>query len=180
MTSPAQTTSTGQALPTDRAWGPWVFIPNPFTGAPYKAQRTRAGVEEGTSERLTIWLGDDPRDGEPHDHPWPFTTTIIPSPTRGGTGYLEEVWTFDAAGKPTVEVFWRGAGETFEVPAGRAHHVRNVVPGTMTHMVIGKLTAGPKDWGHWTPGADGTYKYSLAQASPEFLQLLKHFGHLPE
>jgi VCBS repeat-containing protein len=50
----------------------------------------------------------------------------------------------------------------------------------MTHMIIGKLTSGPKDWGHWTLGADGAYKYSLAQASPEFLQLLKHFGQLPE
>jgi len=180
MTSP-QTTSTGQALPTDRAWGPWIFIPNPITGAPYKAQRTRAGLEEGTSERLTIWFSDDPRDLEPHTHPWPFTVTVLPSPTGSPVGYLEEVWTFDEAGRASVELYKRTAGETFEVPAGRAHHVGDVVPGTMTHMIIGKLTAGPKDWGHWTRDAVGDfYKYEPAQAAPEFLQLLKHFGTTPE
>jgi hypothetical protein len=172
------TTTTGQALQTTREWSNWLFIPG-ADGAPYKAQRERAGEEEGTRERLTLWFGPDPRAREPHTHPWPFVTTILVG------GYCEERWTFreDFPGLftlDTLDTHMRTAGDVIEVPAWSIHHVATVVPGTLTHMKMGKLTAGPRDWGHYTEDSKtGLWSYAPATASPAFLSALKQLNTAP-
>lgn len=165
-TPTAPTTTTG--LPTaglGRAWGPFVLIPG-LGGAPYKAESRRDGVEPGSLERFTVWIADDPRP-EPHDHPWPFVSTILTG------GYSERRFRrgADGAWAPLGVFVWR-AGQTLAVPAGDAHVVFDVLPGTTTHMLMGPLTAGPRDWGHLLPGADGALAWTPAAASPEFLAQL--------
>lgn len=159
------TTSTGQAIPTSREWGERKAIPGRM-GAPFKLERSRAGIEEGTTERFTVWIDDDPRH-EPHDHPWPFTSTLLSG------GYTEDRYRQDRSGqwRKIGTVTYR-KGDTVHVPAGDAHVVYDVLPGTTTHMLIGKLTAGPRDWGHLVIDESGDLQWMQNVASPEFLQAL--------
>lgn len=135
-------TSTGRDTANQtREWGPFVLIPG-LNGEPYKAEKVRAGVESGTLERFTVWIADDPR-SDPHDHPWPFESEILTG------GYSEHRYRRQADGTYTfVGTFRYRTGDTVTMPAGDAHVVYNVLPGTTTHMKIGHLTAGPRDWGH--------------------------------
>lgn len=56
----------------------------------------------------------DGPDADPHDHPWPFTSTIIVG------GYAEEI--FDPA-SGYVEKHMRLPGDTFEVTAETVHRI---------------------------------------------------------
>jgi hypothetical protein len=167
------TTTTGlPAQGLGRAWSPFTLIPG-RAGAPYKAESRRDGEVPGTLERFTVWIADDPRP-EPHDHPWPFASAILTG------GYSERRFRRGADGAWAARgVFvWR-AGQTVEVPAGDAHVVFDVLPGTTTHMRIGPLTAGPRDWGHLLPGPAGALVWTQAAASPEFLAQLAALNQRP-
>ncbi len=139
-------TSTGQLVSTgSRQWGPFVLIPGP-DGAPFKAEAKRDGVEPGTLERFTVWIDGDPRE-DPHDHPWPFESLIVTG------GYTELRYRRQEDGSYLfIGEFTYTAGDRVLVPAGDAHVVYDVLPGTTTHMFIGKLVAGPGDWGHVVNG----------------------------
>ncbi len=159
--SAPELTSTGQVVSTgSRQWSPMVLIPNE-DGAPFKAESKRDGLEEGTLERFTVWIADDPRD-EPHDHPWPFESVILTG------GYSERRYRRQAD-DTYVFVGTRvyRAGDRVVVPSGDAHVVFDVLPGTTTHMFIGKLVAGPSDWGHVIDG-----RLVKNVASPDFLRRL--------
>lgn len=169
----SNTTTTGLAVSNlGREWGPFNLIPG-RDGAPYKAESRRDGVEPGTLERFTVWIGDDPR-LDPHTHPWYFESIILSG------GYSERrlrkgpdgVWA-DAG------VFHYRAGDRVEVPANHAHVVFAVLPGTTTHMFIGPLVAGPKDWGHLVPDSDGVLQYQQAVTTPVFLEALKVLNYRP-
>lgn len=159
--SAPQLTSTGQLVSTgSRQWSPMVLIPNE-DGAPFKAECKRDGLEEGTLERFTVWIADDPRD-EPHDHPWPFESQILTG------GYSERRFRRQEDGTYVfVGDFTYKAGDRVIVPAGDAHVVFDVLPGTTTHMFIGKLVAGPGDWGHIVNG-----RRVKNEASLDFLRRL--------
>jgi hypothetical protein len=157
-------TSTGRDTANQtREWGPWTLIPDQ-QGAPYKMERVRAGEEEGTLERFTVWRADDPRD-DPHDHPWPFVSRVLTG------GYSERRYRRQADGTYLpVGTFTYRAGDWVTVPAGDAHVVFDVLPGTTTHMTIGRLTAGPKDWGHVVFDEETeTLVHVKNVTSPEFL-----------
>lgn len=168
------TTTTGQkAVNIGREWSPFVFIPG-NNGAPYKAESKRDGVEPGTLERFTVWLDDDPRD-DPHTHPWPFVSTILSG------GYRERRYR-------KVDGIWRCIGERIysvgdfvAMPADEAHVVFGVWPGTTTHMKIGQLTAGPRDWGHIIEAEDAALQQFVpATATPEFLATMAILNKRPQ
>lgn len=172
MSNENNTTTTGlPASNLGREWGPVIHIPN-TNGAPFKTECRRDGVEPGTLERFTVWISDDPR-GEPHNHPWPFESELLSG------GYTEdryrkvgEEWTF-------IGTFTYRKGDRAVVPAGDAHVVYDVLPGTTTHMFIGPLVAGPKDWGHLILDTEGQFKYEPAVTTAEFLERLKVLNHRP-
>jgi hypothetical protein len=175
MSTPAPTTTTTgqQAANIGRAWTPFTLIPAP-NGAPFKVESRRDGEEPGTLERFTVWLADDPRPEAPHTHPWAFTSRILMG------GYSERRFRRDENGVwVEVGTFTYYAGDVVEVPAGDAHVVFNVLPGTLTHMVIGRLTAGPKDWGHIT-NTTGEWEYAPVEPDPGFLGRFKALNTRPE
>lgn len=175
-TSPTAPALTTTGLPTSglgRAWSPFVLIPG-RDGAPYKAESRRDGEQPGTLERFTVWISDDPRD-DPHTHPWPFVSRILTG------GYTESRYRKGADGEwREVGVFTWRAGDVVEVPAGDAHVVFHVLPGTTTHMLIGKLTAGPQDWGHLVDSDDGTrLEYVPVSLDPAFKARLDALNKRP-
>lgn len=167
------TTSTGLATSNlGREWSPFVLIPNQ-SGAPFKAESRRDGEEPGTLERFTVWIFDDPR-SDPHTHPWPFTSEIVTG------GYTEDRYRLDSEGnfRHIGSFVWR-AGDTVHVPEGEAHVVYNVLPGTTTHMKIGKPPVGPRHWGHLVPDADGVLRYVPNESDPAFMGRLKALNTRP-
>ena len=171
----ATTTTTGQiAVDIGRRWSPYTLIPG-LDGAPFKIESRRDGVDPGTLERFTIWIADDPRPEDPHDHPWPFRSVI-----KTG-GYSERRFCRDENGVwHEVGVFTYRAGDMVMVPAGDAHVVFDVIPGTTTHMFIRPLTAGPRDWGHIVRNAEGEWVYHPVEADPGFLTRFKALNTRPE
>lgn len=169
----ASTTSTGLATAgLGRDWSPFNLIPDQL-GAPFKAESRRDGEKPGTLERFTVWIGDDPRE-DPHTHPWPFTTTLLTG------GYTEDRYRRDAEGNwQRIGSYVHRKGAVVEVPAGDAHVVYDVLPGTTTHMLIGKLTAGTRDWGHLLPSPDGGWTYVPNESDPSFLGRLQALNTRP-
>jgi hypothetical protein len=173
MTTTTTTTTGQQAANIGRDWTPFTIIPAP-NGAPFKIESRRDGEEPGTLERFTVWLADDPRPEAPHTHPWPFRSVI-----KTG-GYSERRFRRDENGVWTaVGVFTYSEGDVVEVPAGDAHAVFDVLPGTTTHMFIGRLTAGPKDWGHIVRNADGEWVYHPVEPDPSFLARFRALNTRP-
>lgn len=162
---PDTLTSTGRDVATQtREWGPWVMIPGK-NGTPYKVERTRAGEEPGTQERFTAWVSGDPR-LDPHTHPWPFEATI-----KTG-GYTERRY-YNVNGEWMLKhVIEYRPGDVMSVPSDEAHVIFNVLPGTTTHMRMGKLVAGPKDWGHLVYTVEG-FEYVKNEVDPEFMGRFK-------
>jgi len=171
---PAATTSTGLAASNlGRTWSPFNLIPDQL-GAPFKAESRRDGEEPDTLERFTVWIGDDPRD-DPHTHTWPFTSTILTG------GYTERRYRKGPDGEwREIGVYVHRKGAVVEVPAGDAHVVYDVLPGTTTHMKIGKLTAGPRDWGHLVQAdSSGELTYVPNESDPSFLGRLQALNIRP-
>lgn len=76
----------------------------------------------------------EPDAGPPHDHPWPFTTTIC-------TGsYVEEVFTREG-GVWRCDRILRQAGTTHSVPARHIHRIIDLPDGECFTLVI----AGPRE-----------------------------------
>ncbi|MFP5078636.1 hypothetical protein ACLE20_15125 [Rhizobium sp. YIM 134829] len=69
--------------------------------------------------------------GDPHDHPWSFTTTIA----KGS--YVEEIFQLDG----TSERVLRKRGDSFQVPAGRIHRIVELPEGECVTAVL----YGPKE-----------------------------------
>ena len=139
------TTTTGSpATLQSRQWTNWTHIPAPC-GSVLKSECRRAGLTEGSLERMTVW-SPGKGDVRPHNHPWSFRSKII----SGGFIEIRFAPVIDRFGKSTGEfvreVFARTAGEMYECPHGTIHMVVDVLPGTVTHMFIDPLAAGPQDW----------------------------------
>lgn len=64
-----------------------------------------------------------PDDGEPHDHPWAFTTQILSG------GYVEEVYSLMPEGGWTMSLHYRWPGETHRVEAQTIHRIVSLPEG---------------------------------------------------
>jgi hypothetical protein len=155
-------TSTGNdKVLTNREWSDWKMIPGP-NGAPFKVECLRAGLQPGHSERLTVWLDDDPR---PHDHPWrEFVSTVF-------SGGFTEVRFETVNGEVVRTEHQRRAGDTYTCPAGVVHMIINVLPGTRTHMM---MTPNEIKWGSYN-----LPDLSPAVFNPVFLENLKALNSKP-
>lgn len=94
--------------------------------------------------------GDGP-DADPHDHPWPFTCTILEG------GYREEVFDLDEG---RSELRLRMAGDCFRNEAGTIHRILHLIrtgaadPVCWTFIEPGEAERKP---GFYQFRADGTY-----------------------
>jgi hypothetical protein len=172
--STQSTTTTGQAVSgLGRDWLPFRHIPGP-DGLAYKSESRRDGEQPGTLERWTVWHKPDPRKDKPHTHPWPFVSHIVSGGLLVALYHLDPDtlrWSF------VGDIGYR-AGDFMPVGEYDAHIVTKVLPGTVTHMLIGPLFAGPQDWGHVNLL---THALEPAKASPEFLQALGELNaRIPE
>lgn len=61
--------------------------------------------------------------GDPHDHPWDFTTYIVQG------SYIEEVYTLTPHGGYRVELHRRQAGSSHNVPAEYIHRIIDLPDG---------------------------------------------------
>jgi hypothetical protein len=69
---------------------------------------------------------------DPHDHPWPFTSTIL----KGG--YVEQVFSVDAP--MTMLEKYRIAGETFRNEAGTIHRITRLLADECWTLIL------PEEW----------------------------------
>ena len=168
----ATTTTTGQAVSgLGREWTAFRHIPG-LDGLAYKSESRRDGELPGTLERWTIWHKPDPRTDMPHTHPWPFVSLICSGGYREARYRLDpqtNKWSF-------VGDFWHKAGDFVVVDRYDAHIITEVLPGTVTHMLIGPLFAGAQDWGHVNLA---TGQLEPAKASPDFLRWLSELNAKP-
>lgn len=86
------------------------------------------------------WIYLPDRDRDSHDHPWPFTSTVL----RGG--YTEEIFAPRARYLPTRTVF-RAPRTTHRMRVDQAHRITTVLPRTVTLVVTGRRS---RTWGFWT------------------------------
>ena len=167
------TTTTGQAISgLGRTWSRPRHIPGP-DGLAFKTESRRDGLWPNTLERWTVWHKPDPRT-VPHTHPWPFVSKIV----KGG--YKEARWTRnEESGQwEFVGDFWYKEGDIVIVGKNDAHCIIELLPGTVTHMLIGALFAGPQDWGHVNLL---THEVEKSKASKAFLDALADLNtDLPE
>jgi hypothetical protein len=73
--------------------------------------------------------------GNPHDHPWSFTTFILAG------GYVEEVYTIAEDGSWSMEVHHRRPGSSHHVQATHIHRIIELPEGECWTMVI----SGPNE-----------------------------------
>lgn len=73
--------------------------------------------------------------GNPHDHPWSFTTFILSG------SYIEEVYTIAADGSWSKDVVHRSAGSSHRVEATHIHRIIELPEGACWTMVI----SGPQE-----------------------------------
>lgn len=168
--SAANVTTTGQAVSgLGRDWSPFRHIPGP-DGITYKSESRRDGELPGELERWTVWHRPDPRQ-EPHTHPWPFASKICSG------GYLESRYVRSASGRWEFSgEDWYKEGDIVLVGENVAHSILEILPGTVTHMLIGRLFGGPQDWGYLNTH---THTIEPAVASPEFLKSLRELNAKP-
>lgn len=84
--------------------------------------------------------------GDPHDHPWPFQSTILSG------GYTEEVF-LKSIGASFIER--REVGNSFVVPAQRIHRITELHTGDCWTLIL----PGPEEQksGFWQFREDGVY-----------------------
>lgn len=75
---------------------------------------TKYHLDDGRA--LHRFTGEEP-DAAPHDHPWPFETTIIDG------GYVEEVFHVDPGGGWHSELVHRHPGTSYRVAADHIHRI---------------------------------------------------------
>jgi len=169
------TTSGGLPLASDLYEAPPIHIPD-LDGGAFKTELTLYRSAERT-EKLIWWHGPDPRP-VPHDHPWPFTSTII----RGG--YTEHRYTIGDGGgvrhevrtyrstPPAGHIAAPNDGNTNHVPLGVYHTVTDVLPGTVTHLVCGAARSG-NEWGSLDTDTGEPIAFDDARvADPTFIERL--------
>lgn len=138
MTS-MKTTSAGLPITAANLSSPPLHIPDGLGGA-YKTELVVERSQD-TTTKINWWHGSDPR-REPHNHPWPFESTI-----ESG-GYTADRYYFDHLGNvvgPITDTY--AAGDVNKMPQDCFHVVRDVLPGTRTTMRIGAMV-GDGEWGH--------------------------------
>lgn len=164
MSNQPTTTTTGQAVSgLGRDWAPFRHIPG-LDGLAYKSESRRDGEQPGTLERWTVWHKPDPR-RDPHTHPWPFVSRIC----SGGYREARYVRNDDTGLWEFVGDIWYREGDLVVVGERTAHSIVELLPGTVTHMLIGQLFGSPQDWGHLNLNNGEVVP---AKASPEFLKAL--------
>lgn len=138
----------GSGNPLEHAdWAvPPLHIPDGQGGA----FKTELVLERSTDRVVKIqwWHAPDPR-RDPHNHPWPFRSTIL----SGGyteTRHQRTGCGPDAAGVIVTQRTYR-AGDVNDLPVGVFHTVDEVLPGTVTRMETGPLVEGG-DWGYLIGG----------------------------
>ncbi len=160
---PTETTTLGFSFHISGVPAVPVHIPGDGNGA-YKTELVIERAPDRTV-KLNWWHNRDPR-RDPHSHPWPFESIILAG------GYTETRFTRTLIGSESgydhhewVEsTHTYGVGDVNVMPAGVYHTVDSVAPGTVTRMVCGALTSGPKDWGYLVDG-----KHVQAKAGSEFI-----------
>ncbi len=152
----SQTTSTGLTIEHIQWSAAPLHIPDDKGGA-YKTELVIHRSPERT-EKINWWHGPDPR-REPHNHPWPFRSTILAG------GYAETRWT-QVDGVWTFETVTYQAGGVNDLPVNVYHTVDSVRPGTVTHMVCGPIVS--VNWGYLIDG-----KKQVIPADDDFLSQLR-------
>jgi len=138
---------------------PPVHIPDGKGGA-YKTELALFRSPERT-EKIIWWHSSDPR-AEPHNHPWPFVSTILYG------GYTEDRWWKENGVWRESSRQYR-AGEKNDVASDVFHNVREVLPGTVTHLVCGAASEGNL-WGYISTD---TKEYVDAERDPAFVDALR-------
>ena len=113
---------------------------------PLRVERMNGHFEKlhlGDGRVVHRFAAADGAEADPHDHPWPFSSTIIAG------GYVEEVFSLDRPLDPP-QAIERRSGDTFRNEAGTIHR-------------IVRLTA-PECWTVIRPGAaertPGFYRFT--------------------
>ncbi len=104
-------------------------------------ERMNAGFEKWHVEGLPIGCSFHsftlPDDGDPHDHPWAFSSHILSG------SYVEDVYALDG----TVVRFRRCAGTVHQVPATRIHRIVQLPQGPCLTLVrAGPWEREPRFW----------------------------------
>lgn len=187
----AQNLTTGLGLPLESAMFtmPPLHIPD-ATGRIYKTELVLVRTPERVL-KINWWHAPDIR--KPHNHPWPFRSTILVG------GYTEtRYWVEQEDGMDEAVLRLEKQPETVRVlkkeqrsykvgdvnefptlndptahalgaPGSIFHTVDEVLPGTVTQMECAALTAGPGDWGYLNLE---TLQFEKAQPDPNFRALL--------
>ena len=113
-------------------------------GGSFKTELTVFRSEEETQKYLW-WHGDDPR-GEPHNHPWDFSSKILHG------GYTEDRWELNSSSELIKRTrIYRADGSLDGneniVPKDTYHIVRDVLKGTVTHLTCGPARED-NEWGY--------------------------------
>jgi hypothetical protein len=135
---------------------PPVHIPDEKGGA-YKTELSLIRTMD-RAEKIIWWHGSDPRT-EPHNHPWPFESSILSG------GYTEHRWWKENGVWKTDTVIYR-AGNINKVDSNVFHVVVNVQPETVTHVVCGKNN--DNKWGY----LDLNLEYIPAKPEAKFREAL--------
>ncbi|NGP19310.1 cupin domain-containing protein [Devosia aurantiaca] len=64
--------------------------------------------------------------GDPHDHPWPFTSFVISG------GYMEQVFQLDGSS----EMILREPGQSFQIAANHIHRIVDLPLGQCTTIIL--------------------------------------------
>lgn len=126
-------TSGGFALAHDAMTAPPVHIPDGKGGA-YKTELVLERSQQRT-RKMIWWHAADPRT-DPHNHPWPFVSTIIAG------GYTELRWWFGPDGTIQHARCVYRAGDLNYVDPLVYHQVVGILPGTVTELNCGPAAEG--------------------------------------
>lgn len=121
-----------------RLESPPTHIPDGKGGA-YKTELALFRSKERT-EKIIWWHSDDPRP-EPHNHPWPFESTILSG------GYSEKRYWYDEYGNLQQEIKHYRQGDVNSVAANVFHVVYDILPKTVTHLICGEASVN-NVWGY--------------------------------
>ncbi len=113
--------------------------------------------------KINWWHEDDDR-GEPHNHPWDFSSEILSG------GYTEERYWIGDDGDVCHEVLVFGAGDVNTITRDMFHRVINVQPGTVTRMTCGPAVLH-NGWGY-LDSKTGVYT-SADEKDVTFMERLK-------
>jgi len=130
-------------------------IPDDFGGS-YKTELALFRSKERT-EKIIWWHSDDPRP-EPHNHPWPFESTILSG------GYSEKRWWYDENNVLQQSEHKYRKGDINKVNANVFHVVFDVLPKTVTHLICGEASEN-NIWGYLSLE---DFTYFDAKKDPEF------------